>query len=853
MKNIRRYSVVPSLPKALEPLRDLTYNLWWSWTPDAIDLFRRLDLDLWESCEHNPVQILGSIEQEKLAALAEDESYVSHLKRVTDALQSYMTAPAWYEKHCPNWKGFAIGYFSLEYGVTECLPIYSGGLGVLAGDHLKSASDLGLPLVAVGLLYRWGYFHQRLNIDGHQREETRENDLHNLPIRPVLDAAGQHVSIRVNLPGRPVTARIWLAQVGRVPLYLLDANVPENAPADRELTSQLYSGDKDMRIRQEILLGMGGLRALLALDIAPYLHHLNEGHSAFLGLERLRWAKENLGLNWEEAIEATASGNIFTTHTPVPAGIDMFRPDLVRHYFTEYARDMGVDVERVLALGRSRPGDPNEDFSMAILALNLSRYANGVSRLHGEVARRMWGHLWPELPVDEVPIGHVTNGVHVRSWVSRDMAQLYDRYLGARWARDNQDAGPWERAFSIPDEELWRTHERRRERLVAFARRRLEEQLLERGLSRHEVEVAREVLDPDALTIGFARRFATYKRATLLFRDLERLKAILLDKDRPVNLIFAGKAHPADEGGKALIREIIHAVQRQGLRRRVVFLEDYNVNVARYLVQGVDLWLNTPRRPMEASGTSGMKASLNGALNCSILDGWWVEGYDPSLGWAIGNGEDYPEAAWATQDAVEANALYTLLEKEIVPTFYDRGRDDLPRDWIRMMKSAIAAHGPFFNTNRMLCSYWDNCYFPAATKLQAFRRDDAERGKALAHWKAGTRREWPSIAVDALSHQPTTEIPSGHGLTVEATVRLAALVPEDVTVECYYGHVDSEGSIREGRVLGMELAAKVGDERYRYTATLPCTSSGEHGYTIRVLPHHRDLVNPFELHLVRWA
>lgn len=853
MKKINRYSVIPSLPGPLEPLRDLVNNLWWSWTPDAIDLFRRLDLDLWESCEHNPVKMLGSIDQERLLALAEDDSYLSHLKRVQEALACYLSAPAWYQKHCPSWRNFAIGYFSLEYGVTECLPIYSGGLGVLAGDHLKSASDLGLPLVAVGLLYRWGYFHQRLNIDGHQREEMRENDLHNLPIRPVRDAAGEHVSIRVDLPGRAVIARIWLAQVGRVPLYLLDANVPENTPADREMTAQLYSGDTDMRIRQEILLGMGGLRALLALGIAPYLHHLNEGHSAFLGLERLRWAKENLGLGWEEAIEATASGNIFTTHTPVPAGIDHFKPDLLRHYFTQYAREMGVDVERVLALGRSNPGDANEDFSMAVLALNLSRYANGVSRLHGEVARTMWGHLWPDVPAAEIPIGHVTNGVHVRSWVSRDMAQLYDRYLGSRWARDNQDPGPWERVFSIPDEELWRTHERRRERLVAFARRRLEQQLLERGLSRLEVEVAREALDPDALTIGFARRFATYKRATLLFRDLERLKAILLDKDRPVNLIFAGKAHPADEGGKALIREIIHAVQRQGLRRRVLFLEDYNVNVARYLVQGVDLWLNTPRRPMEASGTSGMKASLNGALNCSVLDGWWVEGYDPSLGWAIGAGEDYPESAYATQDAVEANALYTLLEKEIVPIFYNRGRDGLPRDWIRMMKAAIAAHGPFFNTNRMLVNYWENCYFPAATKLQAFRRDDAERGKALARWKADVRREWPSVSVEQCSHSPMHELSCGEPLTVEATVRLAALVPEDVSVECYYGKVDSEGTIRDARVLPMDLVARTTDDRYRYTGTVPCASSGEHGYTIRVLPHHRDLVYSSELHLIRWA
>jgi starch phosphorylase len=852
MPIIRKYNVIPSLPANLEPLRELAYNLWWSWNHDAIELFRRLDPELWESSDHNPVKLLGAIRQDKLARAAQDEGTLGHLTRVKTAFDDYLARPTWYSRNCPPWDGFRIGYFSLEYGITECLPIYSGGLGVLAGDHLKSASDLGLPLVGVGLLYRRGYFHQQLNHDGWQTETVAENDFPNLPIRPVTKD-GAALTIKVELPGRDVHARVWLAQVGHVPLYLLDANLPENAEGDRALTAQLYSGDSDMRIRQEILLGMGGLRALLALGIAPYLHHLNEGHCAFLALERLRFVKDNLGLNWEEAIEATASGNVFTTHTPVPAGIDKFPPEMIRHYFDHYARAMGVDVERVLALGRANPGDPREHFSMAILALKLSRYANGVSQLHGRVARSMWSHLWPEVPVDEVPVGHVTNGVHARSWVSRDMGGLYDRYLGARWGRDAQDPSAWEGVEAIPDEELWRTHERRRERLVAFVRRSLETQLKRRGLPRHEVEVAREVLDPEALTIGFARRFATYKRATLLFRDPERLKALLLSKDRPVQIIFAGKAHPADNEGKDLIRTIVRSMWDQGLRRRIVFLEDYNINVARYLVQGVDVWLNTPRRPMEASGTSGMKASLNGALNCSILDGWWVEGYAPdaSVGWAIGQGEEYDDLA--AQDRVESEALYSLLEQEVVPTFYRRGFDGLPREWIGMMKRAIRAHGPVFNTNRMLVSYWQRCYQPAATRLQEFRAERAERGKALAAWKHKVGQAWRAVAVESLDHEQREAIPSGQGLTVSAVARLDGLEPADVTVQLYYGHLSNTGAIEGPQALTMEQAEDLGGGRVRYRGSIPCASSGEHGYTVRILPRHADLVHPFEMHLIRWA
>jgi len=858
------YRVIPSLPAKLERLRDLTWNLWWTWNHDAIELFRRLDRDLWETAGHNPVLILGTIRQERLEQAAEDDGFMAHLARVMREFDRYMEdRGSWYQRNYGK-DGMVqpaisaehpIAYFSAEFGLTESLGIYAGGLGVLAGDHLKSASDLGLPFVGVGLLYQQGYFRQYLNPDGWQQELYPDNDFYNLPVTLQRQLSGAPLLVEVEYPGRTVKAQIWQVRVGRVPLYLLDTNIAANRPEDRDITDQLYGGDLDLRIRQEILLGIGGLRALEALGLSPSVCHMNEGHSAFLALERIRLLMERYEVSFAEAREASASGNVFTTHTPVPAGIDLFHPDLVNHYFGQYYPRLGLSREEFLGLGRAYPTDPNGQFCMAILAIRLANRTNGVSQLHGKVSRQMWQEVWPQVPQDEVPILAITNGIHPRSWISHDMADLYDRYLGPRWVERPADLSIWQRIPRVPDEELWRTHERRRERLVAFARGRLRAQLEQRGSKPSEISQAEEVLDPEALTIGFARRFATYKRAALVFHDLERLVRIMSDRDHPVQLIFAGKAHPHDNPGKELIRQIIHHARRPELRNRIVFIEDYDMVVARYLVQGVDVWLNTPRRPHEASGTSGMKATINGALNLSSLDGWWDEGYTPENGWAIGHGEDYADDQADYQDRVEANGIYDLLEKEIIPLFYERGRDGLPRAWIAKMKAAMRDHAGVFNTNRMVREYFDRCYLPSAQRSQKLQKEELQRSKALAAWKAKMHRQWPHIQIEQVgTEEPADlEMKVGDQLQVSAEIFLGELSPTDVAVEIYYGQLNAEGLISQGQPIPMLIAQSKGQGKYVFAGAIPCRSSGRHGYALRIMPQHEHLGNPFEMGLVHWG
>lgn len=656
MKPIRTFAVVPSLPAALEALRPLAYNLQWAWSHDTIELFRRLDSELWETSGHNPVLMLGQIDQGHLAAAATDVGFLAHLERVTREVEAYMGSEStWFQRTHGAAPNPLVAYFSAEFGLTESLSIFAGGLGVLAGDHLKSASDLGVPMIGVGLLYQQGYLKQYLNEAGWQQEAYADNDFHNLPLTLQRGPDGTPLSVQVAYPGRQVAAQIWRVQVGRVPLFLLDTNVPANRPQDRDITYQLYGGDLEMRIEQEIMLGLGGYRALETLGLQPTVYHMNEGHSAFVALERTRRLMDVQGMAFAEAREAASTSLFFTTHTPVPEGHDYFPPDLVERYFGDYAHSLGLSLQDFLALGRHDAASSSESFCMTILALRLASCSNGVSRLHGQVTRHMWQGLWAGVPEDEIPITHVTNGVHFQSWISRDVKELYDRYLGPRWREEPADRSVWQRAEQVAPEELWRTHERRRERLVAFARRRLRAQLEHRGASQTAIEAADEALDPEALTIGFARRFAPYKRATLLLRDPERLARILNSPEQPVQVIFAGKAHPRNDPGKELVRQIIDLARQERFRRRVVFLEDYDMAVARYLVQGTDVWLNTPLRPREASGTSGMKATANGVLNLSTLDGWWDEAYRPEAGWAIGRGETYDDRAY--QDDVGAGAL----------------------------------------------------------------------------------------------------------------------------------------------------------------------------------------------------
>ena len=858
MKPIRVFSVVPSLPAPLEGLREVAYNVRWSWNHEAIELFRRLDRDLWETSGHNPVLMLGTIDQATLEAAARDDAFLAHVERVTRDFQGYLRAEtSWFRR---TWRHPdsqpLVAYFSAEFGVTECLSIFAGGLGILAGDHLKSASDLGVPLAGVGLLYQEGYFRQYLNQAGWQQEAYPENDFYNLPLTLARRADGEPVTVEVQYPGRMVKAQVWRVQVGRVPLYLLDTNIAANQrPEDRAITVQLYGGDLETRMRQEVMLGIGGYRVLEALELEPTVYHMNEGHSAFLGLERVRRLMEQRGLSFAEARELASAGLVFTGHTPVLAGHDYLPPELIERYLGDYARLLGISREAFLGLGRH---GGSGDFCMTILALRLAACSNGVSRLHGVVSRKMWQHLWPGVPEKEVSVGHVTNGVHFQSWISYEMNQLYDRYLGPRWREEPADQSLWQRVDTIPAEELWRTHERRRERLVAFARRLLRTQLERRSAPPAEIEAADEVLDPEALTIGFARRFATYKRATLLLRDVERLKRILGDPQRPVQVIYAGKAHPKDGAGKELIRQIVGLARREEFRRRLVFLEDYDLTVARYLVQGVDVWLNTPERPLEASGTSGMKAAANGALNLSVLDGWWDEAWrvpelrSSPIGWAIGSGETYDSPEY--RDQVESEALYDLLERNVVPTFYERGVDRLPRRWIGRMKASISVLCHFFNTHRMVRDYAELFYLPAHAKFLALAGDGAARARALAGWLERVRREWPQVRIEAVDGGPAAQLRVGATTRIGARLALGALGPEDVAVELYLGRLDPLGEITGAEPLPMKAAGR--DERglYLFEATaVPCSKSGQHGYTVRVLPHHVDLTAGFLPGLITWA
>lgn len=853
MKPIRTFTIVPSLPAPLERLRDLAYNMRWAWNHETIELFRRLDSDLWESSGHNPVLMLGIIDQGQLAAAATDVGFLAHLERVSQNLDAYLSSESeWFRRTHGNVDGPLVAYFSAEFGVTECLSIFAGGLGALAGDHTKSASDLGIPFIGVGLLYQQGYLQQYLNEAGWQQEVYEDNDFHNLPLSLERGPDGTPLTVEVDFPGRKVIAQIWHAQVGRVPLYLLDTNISGNRPEDRDITYQLYGGGLEMRIEQEIMLGIGGFKALETLDLHPTVYHMNEGHAGFLALERVRRLMETHGLSFAEAQEAARAGLVFTTHTPVPAGHDYFPPDLMERYFGGYARSVGLSFSDFLALGRQNPDDQTETFCMTVLGLRMAARSNGVARLHGSVSRSMWQGLWPNVPEDEIPITHITNGVHFQSWISQDMKELYDRYLGPRWREEPADQSVWQRAERISAEELWRTHERRRERLVAFARRRLRAQLERRGASQTAIQAADEVLDPEALTIGFARRFAPYKRATLLLSDPERLDRILNNPDRPIQVIFGGKAHPRNDPGKELIRQIVDLARQERFRRQIVFLEDYDMSVARYMVQGADVWLNTPLRPREASGTSGMKATANGALNLSTLDGWWDEAYQPGVGWAIGRGETYDDRAY--QDQVEAEALYDVLERDVVPLFYDRDVSGMPRRWINHMKISIETLCHFFNTHRMVQDYTERFYLPGAELYQQLTADDMARAKALAAWKVHVRQNWSQVQVESIETQPFTELQVGNTFSARARIRLGKLTPEDVTVELYLGRVDSAGELVEAEATPMQSVEKDKTGTYLFEASeVTCFSSGRHGYTVRVLPNHADLTTPFLPGLIVWA
>lgn len=858
MKAVRTFTVVPALPERLERLRDIAYNLRWAWDHDAIALFLRLDQELWETSGHNPVAMLGMVAQERLDILLDDEGFLTHLDRVAASLNQYVAGEhTWFDRHDGIAERPFVAYFSAEFGVTESLAIFAGGLGVLAGDHLKSASDLGLPLVGVGLLYQRGYVRQTLDSSGGQQEVLFLNDFYTLPVTLERNPDGTPLTVSVELPGREVHAQIWRASVGRVQLYLLDTNFDANAAEDRDITGQLYDGGSEMRIKQELLLGVGGYRAVAALGHTPTIFHINEGHAAFLALERIRELMARAQLSFSEARELSAAGTVFTTHTPVAAGHDRFGPELMEHYFTSYRQRLGLGRSEFLALGRENPHDDGEPFTMTILAMRMSAHTNAVSELHGDVTRRMWQSVWPKLPVGELPIDHITNGVHLPSWISADMAGLYDRYLGPRWRQEPTDRALWRQVQHVPDAALWNTHERRRERLVEYVRYRMRESLRLHGARPSAIEAIDGVLDPNILTIGFARRYAAYKRVTLLLRDPDRLDPILNHPERPVQVIFAGKAHPRDEEGKELIRRTVELSREERFRRRLVFVEDYDMTLARSLVQGADIWLNNPRRPLEASGTSGMKAAANGVINVSTLDGWWDEAWrladelGAPIGWSIGRGTSYQDPAYA--DVVEAEALYELLENDVVPTFYERGSAQIPHRWVARMKSSIQQLCNQFNTHRMVWEYTERFYLPGDAHYRGLEENDAHGARRLAAWRQRVTQSWERVSVSDVEVGDIHELAAGEPIPAVARVFLGDLTPEDVMVQLYYGRVDPHGALQQPVASAMVAERQDGQGwwTFRGDHAVP-TGSGKWGYTMRALPHDDDLVPPFVPGLVTW-
>lgn len=848
-KVIGTYQVHPVIPEKLSGLKELAYNLFWTWNPDVMDLFRRMDEDLWESTQHNPVLMLGQISQTRLNELAQDSGFISHFSRALNKLNEYLMEETWFHKKYGKNNKHVYAYFSMEYGLTDCLKFYSGGLGVLSGDTLKSSSDLGLPLVGVGIAYKEGYFQQYLNSEGWQQETYPINDFYNLPMSLVKDENGNPLKISIDFPNQELKVQIWKIQVGRVPLFMLDANLPDNPEEYRSITNGLYRGTIETRIQQEIILGVGGIRALRAMGYCPEICHMNEGHSAFLALEKIRILMKENNLSFEEAMQVGYITNVFTTHTPVPAGFDIFSGELMEKYFKHIREELHLSYEEFMRLG-NLDNQKNDSFNMAHLAMRMSGHINGVSKLHSKVSKNMWAFGWKGVPEDEIPIQSITNGVHLQSHLSHEMITLFNRYLGEDWIDNIDDQNLWNKVDKIPDIELWRTHERRRERLVTFVRQNLKKQLIRQGAALSEIEKANEVLDPKALTIGFARRFATYKRATLIFKDVERLKKILSNEDYPVQIIFSGKAHPQDEEGKKLIKEINQLSKLPEFRRKIVFLENYDLNIARYLVQGCDVWLNTPRRPLEASGTSGMKSAVNASLNFSILDGWWCEGYKPELGWAIGLGEEYEDSKY--QDEVEANLIYQILENEIVPLFYKRSQDDIPREWVQMMKNSLKYLPVYFNTHRMMKEYLQKFYLPGAKRKFDCCSNDFKKIKEFIEWKKKVIDNWSSVRIEEIKCDCDSEVVVGQNVKIEAKVFLGNLTPEDVSVEIFYGKLNGSSNLESGNISEMK-SIKMIDNAYLYRGEISNEMTGLKGYTIRILPKHQMFTNKFEMGLIYWV
>ncbi|MEP6697644.1 MAG: alpha-glucan family phosphorylase [Pseudonocardiales bacterium] len=865
MRALRRFTVRAALPAPLAALGELVMNLRWSWHPASMDLFESVDPQLWRTCLQDPVRLLGEVSAERLAALSRDQAFLDRLNEAAADLHRYLEEPRWYQRLQAS-PPTCVAYFSPEFGITEVLPQYSGGLGILAGDHLKSASDLGVPILGVGLLYRSGYFTQSLSADGWQEERYPPIDPHGLPLTLVTGRDGAGVRIMIGLPeGRTLAAQIWKAQVGRVALLLLDSDIEENDEVSRLVTDRLYGGGADHRVLQEVLLGIGGVRAIRAYceltgTPAPEVFHSNEGHAGFLGVERIREYTEQQGLSFDAALAMVRAGTLFTTHTPVPAGIDRFPRELIERFFGGDNGSPGVPVDRVLALGAE--SDP-KIFNMAHMGLRLAQRANGVSKLHGTVSRDMFADLWPGFEADEVPIGSVTNGVHAPTWVARELLDLTaervpevpkdaDSGLQAYGKRRGDDNGPDGAA-----EAVWALRRTLRERLVEEVRRRAKESALHRGATAAELGWVRKLFDPDVLTIGFARRVPSYKRLTLMLRDPQRLRALLLDPERPVQFVIAGKSHPADDSGKALLQQMVRFADDPVLRHRIAFLPDYDIGMAKYLYWGCDVWLNNPLRPLEACGTSGMKSALNGGLNLSILDGWWDELFDGANGWAIPTADGVTDAD--RRDDLEAAALYELLETQVAPRFYDRGEGGVPLRWVEMVRHTLASLGPRVLASRMVCEYVERYYMTAADAAGRLAADSYAGARDIASWADRVHKGWPMVRVVHVESWGVGDTPElGATLRLRAEVVLDGISPSDVQVQAAYGRVDDTDTLHDVSRIAMtdvdggDCFDRSGASHF-FEADVPLERPGAFGYTVRVLPHHEMVSSPAELGLVTLA
>ena len=848
-----RITVNPQLPKRIEKLAEISNNLWWSWNTEFLRLFQKIDGDLWEISNKNPVKFLKNVSQERLEKVSKDILFLKEYDKVVENFDNYMNSKnTWFSNKYPENKKDLIAYFSAEYGLDETIPIYSGGLGILSGDHLKSASDLGIPLVAVGLLYKHGYFKQKINGYGQQETEYNGIDLYDLPINPVKDENGDELVIYVKFPKRRLYLKVWQINVGRVTLYLLDSDIEKNNAEDRDVTLKLYGGDQEMRIRQEIVLGMAGVSLLTKyLKLKPTVYHMNEGHSAFLILEIIKNIIKEKQVSFDVARDIASSKTVFTTHTPVPAGNDIFPIALVEKYFKEFWPRLGIDREEFLKLGMKPGIDLDDGFNMGILALKIAGKKNGVSKLHGAVSRELFSDLWPNISANESPITHVTNGIHTCSWLAPRLKELYNKYLMPYWQDNMYQDYVWEKIKNIPDEKLWNVHTDRKTKLIKFVKESTMQRLRRAGYSYEEINEITSKLSPDKLTIGFARRFATYKRATLIFKDLERITQILNNADRPVQIIFAGKAHPADKEGQDLIKYIHEISMMPQFKGKIFLLENYNIAMSRYLISGVDVWLNNPRRPMEASGTSGQKASVNGVINFSVLDGWWAEGYTQTNGWTIGTNSEYD--SYEAQDMADSQSMYRTLEEKIIPTYYEKDKNGISKKWLELMKNSIITTGGKYSTARMLVDYTNKLYIPLCNLTKKYYQD-IDNVAAYNSWKKDLYVNWKDVRITQVDNLDNITIDAGNNIEVGCEVELPNIDVENVIVEAYYGKILENGIVEDVNIIPMTLTEQDEEnKKYYFTTKIELTTGGNYGYTFRVMPRHDMLLDSANLNLIKWV